>query len=138
MLGWESEPLTPDNVAEQFEQQGAVTLMQGPILQVSLLQHHYAFRWVALPDELDAWCVQGVALAAQMATVQIDLGASSVEQCRLFTLRREQGVEYLAVADLEQLLAQHRQLAEALQVERILLSVRMHEGDRALVCDYIV
>lgn len=138
MLGWASEPLTSDNVTEQFEQQGAVTLVQGPVLQVSLLQHHYAFRWVEVPDELDAWCAEGVALAAQMSTVRIDLGVSPAERLRLSTQSREQGVDYRAVDDLEQLLAQHRKLAEALRVERILLSVRMSKGDRALVCDYIV
>ncbi len=138
MFRFVAEPLTRENVLEQLEILGAIVVEQGRVLQVSLLDYHFAFRWVELPAGIQA-CREDVAIeAGDMRTGHIDLGADDEEQARWQRLSVEQQLSYHPVEDAEKAFAQHRQLVEAGEYERILISLRMSDGPQALVCDYVV
>ncbi|GAA0697327.1 hypothetical protein GCM10009104_27020 [Marinobacterium maritimum] len=138
MFRFVAEPLTRENVLEQLEMLGAIVVEQGRVLQVSLLDYHFAFRWVELPAELEAIREKVAQVADEMHTWHLDVGASDEEQVRLRGLAVEKRLEYCPLMDTEQAFAQHRALAEAGECERILISLRMSDSPEALICDYIV
>ncbi len=138
MFRFTAEPLTRENVPEQLEMLGALVVLQGAVLQVSLLDYHFAFRWVELPAGLEVVREEVAQVADEMHTWHLDAGAGDEEQARLRRLAVEQRLEYCALTNAEQVFTQHRQLVETGACERILISLRMSGSPEALVCDYIV
>lgn len=138
MFRFTAEPLTRANVFEQLEMLGAIVVEQGRVLQVSLLDYHFAFRWVELPIGLQACRDEAAEMAGEICTWHIDMGATGAERARWSQLAVTQQLRYYPVADAEKAFAQHRVLAEGGECERVLISLRMNGSPQALLCDYIV
>ncbi|GAA0793286.1 hypothetical protein [Marinobacterium sediminicola] len=138
MLIWESEPMTRSNAVEHLEMLGGVVVIQGRVLQLSLLEHHFAFRWT---DEPDVWVLQKLEEAPELANLYIDASASNVQQAYWLEQSRTLPFEYAAMGNADAAFQYHRQRVEPpvgqAQVERILISLRASDSLGALVCEYI-
>ena len=140
---WETAPLATDNLIGQLEMLGGLVVIQGPVLQLSLLDLHFAFCWV---EDLERWVRQRHAESPELSIIFIDASASSNEQAFWQIGSHQLGLEYTPVADADAAFALHRRLVEQEEalagagrnVERILISLRMSDSERVLVADYIL
>ncbi len=132
MLLRRAEPLRLTNAIEQLEMQGGMLIQQGPVLQLSLLDYHFALRWVEIPGEWAAWLQS--AASEEMKTLHLHLSAAGTEG----QIRIPAGLEHCRVESLEEVFQRHRLAAETGQTERILITLEMQDAPCALVCDYIV
>lgn len=135
MALFEVGPLRRASVVEQLEQLGATTLVQGPILQVSLQAQHFAFAWT---EDLTGWCQRMHRQAPELATLLIDAGASAEQARHGQAQAAAAGLAYRVVADAEAAFAEHRQQLQQAVYARLWLSLRMADSPQLLVCDYIV
>lgn len=140
---WETAPLATDNLIEQLEMLGGLVVIQGPVLQLSLLDLHFAFCWV---EDLERWVRQRHAESPELSIVFIDASVSDSERAFWQNNPHELNLEYTPVADADSAFTLHRRLVEqeaalagaGRNVERILISLRMSDSERVLVADYIL
>lgn len=133
MLDLSIGPLRVQTLVEQFEMLGATAVVQGPVLQVSQQDCHFAFCWEEDPRD---WCTRSLAMAPEMPVliISLDQALASLQgsdadasYCRL-----------VQVDTAEAAFAAHRQALEAGEVERVLFCLSVQDSTSTLVCDYIV
>ncbi len=137
MRVWDQQPLSTENLLEQLEMLGAVLVIQRQVLQLSLLDLHFAFRWT---DDLEGWIQACRAEDTDISILFIDVAATKIEQSNLAQYARQLEIDYSPQPDADTAFKLHRQQVEMEQpaVERILISLRMSDSDQVLVCDYIL
>ncbi len=136
---WDQQPLSTENLIEQLEMLGAVVVIQQQVLQLSLLDLHFAFRW---SDDLEGWVKARRAEDTDISILLIDVAAEDYQQSYFAKTAGMLKIDYAPLPNADAAFKQHRQQVEcSLEqpgVERILISLRMSDSDQVLVCDYLI